>query len=64
MAAVTKETVRVALDMIKRYHVAPRDAIHAATASAEKADSIISTDPHFDKIKKLKKTNMTSPHQC
>jgi len=55
IAAVTKETILSALTIIKKYHVAPRDAIHAATALAEKAEFIMSTDPHFDKIKELRR---------
>jgi hypothetical protein len=42
-----------ALRLIKEYHLAPRDALHAATAIASKANCIVSTDAHFDKIKEL-----------
>lgn len=49
-----KEVMRSALEIIKKYYLAPRDAIHAATAIAEKADFIVSTDQHFDKVKELK----------
>ncbi len=59
IAAATKETVRSALDIIKKYGIPPRDAIHAATASAEKADGIVSTDPHFDKIPGLKRKTLS-----
>ena len=44
-----------ALKIINEYNLAPRDALHAATAIASKADCIVSTDPHFDKIKELKR---------
>jgi len=50
-----REIALSALGIIKEYNVAPRDAIHAATALSEKADAIVSTDPHFDKIKELKR---------
>jgi uncharacterized protein len=53
---VNRELVLSALRIIKEYNIAPRDAIHAATALAQKADTIISTDPHFDKIKEIKRT--------
>ncbi len=43
----------LALQIIKKYHLAPRDAIHAATAIETKAETVVSTDPHFDKIKEL-----------
>jgi predicted nucleic acid-binding protein len=42
-----------ALKIINEYNLAPRDALHTATAIAVKADCIVSTDPHFDKIKEL-----------
>jgi predicted nucleic acid-binding protein len=54
----TKEIVASALEIIREYHLDPRDAIHAATTIAEKADCIVSTDPHFDKVKKLKRQNL------
>jgi len=40
-----------ALKIINEYNLAPRDALHAATAIASKADCVVSTDAHFDKIK-------------
>ncbi len=52
------EVVSSALGIIKKYHLAPRDAIHAATAIAEKADFIVSTDNHFDRIKELKRKSL------
>lgn len=50
-----REVVSSALQIIREYGLAPRDAIHAATAMAEKADAIVSTDSHFDRIKGLKR---------
>lgn len=44
-----------ALRIIDEYNLAPRDALHAATAIDAKADYIVSTDPHFDKLKELKR---------
>jgi predicted nucleic acid-binding protein len=55
LTSVTGEVVAFALHIIKKYHLDPRDAIHAATAITEKADDIVSTDHHFDKIKELKR---------
>jgi predicted nucleic acid-binding protein len=49
-----KETVYSAIQLIKKYNLAPRDAIHAATAIAEKVDCIVTTDAHFGKVKELK----------
>ena len=53
-----REAVRSALQIIREYHLAPRDAIHAATAIAEKVDFIVSTDAHFDRIKELKRKKL------
>jgi predicted nucleic acid-binding protein len=51
----TKELALSALQIIKEYRLDPRDALHAATAIAEKVDCIISTDAHFDRVKELKR---------
>ncbi len=50
-----RELAISALKFIKKHNLAPRDALHAATAVAEKAECIVSTDAHFDKIKELKR---------
>jgi predicted nucleic acid-binding protein len=42
-----------ALKIINEYNLAPRDALHAATALASKANVVVSMDSHFDKIKEL-----------
>jgi predicted nucleic acid-binding protein len=44
-----------ALNLIKKYNLDPRDAIHAATALMEKAKTFVSTDSHFDRITELKR---------
>ena len=62
---VDRELVIFALQLIKEHHLAPRDAIHAATAIAGKADAIVSTDAHFDKIEELKRRTLeTSTSEC
>ncbi len=50
----TKELALSALRLIREAHLAPRDALHAATAIAEKVDYVVTTDAHFGKIKELK----------
>jgi uncharacterized protein len=50
---VNAELLSLTLQIIKQYHLDPRDAIHAATAITTKADCIVSTDPHFDKLKEI-----------
>lgn len=48
-------TIIFAQQLIKKYNLKPRDAIHAATAIVNKCDSIISDDSDFDKIKEIKR---------
>lgn len=55
---VDRELVVFALQLIKEHHLAPRDAIHAATAIVGKADALVSTDAHFDKILELKRRSL------
>ena len=50
---VTDELVASAMTLMKNYHIDPRDAIHAATAIKTKAECIVSTDQHFDRVKEL-----------
>jgi len=54
LTVVDGELLVLALNLIKKYKLDPRDSIHAATAILEKADFIVSTDPHFDKIKETR----------
>lgn len=44
-----------AFELIREYHFLPRDAIHAATAFIEGAETIFSQDTDFDSIKGLKR---------
>ena len=53
-----RELALSALKIINDYNLAPRDALHAATAIKVKADYIISTDSHFDKIKEIKRQQL------
>ncbi|MEM2995397.1 MAG: type II toxin-antitoxin system VapC family toxin [Candidatus Bathyarchaeia archaeon] len=55
LAVVDEELLALALNLIKKYKLDPRDSIHAATAILEKADVIISTDSHFDKIEEVRR---------
>jgi predicted nucleic acid-binding protein len=48
-----KEMVSLAIQIIRKYNLAPRDALHAATAIARKVDYIVTTDTHFGKVKEL-----------
>jgi predicted nucleic acid-binding protein len=55
IAKVDEELLTLALKLIRKYRLDPRDSIHAATAIIGKAEAIISTDPHFDKIKETQR---------
>ncbi len=44
-----------ALEIIREYHVLPRDAIHAATAFIAGVETIYSEDTDFDKVKGLRR---------
>lgn len=54
----TRELALSALQLIRENHLAPRDALHAATAIAGKADFIVSTDRHFERVKVVKWKNL------
>lgn len=44
-----------AQELISKYDIKPRDAIHAASALVKGIREILSDDPDFDKIKELKR---------
>lgn len=50
LAEANTEILSEALGLIKRYRLAPRDAIHAATAKVHKADVLVSDDHDFGKV--------------
>jgi hypothetical protein len=53
LAHVNGDLLASALNIIKKYGLDPRDSIHAATAIQEKAEAIVSTDAHFDRMKEI-----------
>jgi len=53
-----RELAVAAVRIMRECVLRPRDAIHAATAIAEKADCIVSIDPHFDRVRGLKRKNL------
>jgi uncharacterized protein len=53
-----RELISSALQLTKECNLNPRNAIHAATAIDKRADVFISTDPHFDKLKRLKRKTL------
>ena len=62
IVAADKEVVNSAIQLIRKYNLAVRDAFHAATDIAEKVECLISTDAHFDKVKELKQKSITIPY--
>lgn len=54
LANVDSGTIHNSLQLIKQYRLAPRDAIHAATAQRYKVDVFVSDDGDFSKVKELK----------
>ncbi len=52
---VDGELLSSALELIIGYRLDPRDSIHAASALHAKAEAIVSTDEHFDKVKKIQR---------
>ena len=53
LVSVDEKVLRASLDIMSKYALDPRDSIHAASAILCKADAIVSTDPHFDRVKEL-----------
>jgi predicted nucleic acid-binding protein len=52
---VRKTTISKAQEIIERYGLKPRDAIHAATAMENRITIIISYDKDFDRIRELER---------
>ena len=50
-----KEIIVKAQNLLKKYNIKPRDAIHAATALHSGVTEIISEDSDFDKIIEIKR---------
>ena len=55
---VTYEIITLAQDLIKKYRLKPRDAIHAACAINKGIKIIISDDADFDAIKELERKSI------
>jgi len=52
---VNGDLLSQALELIRRYQLDPRDSIHAASAISEKAEMIVSTDEHLDRIREIRR---------
>lgn len=52
---VKRTTVLKAQDLMEKYELKPRDALHAAIALENKITTIVSYDEDFDKLKEIKR---------
>ena len=53
LVTVNADLLASALRVMKEYRLDPRDSIHAASALSEGAETIISEDKHFDRVKQI-----------
>lgn len=53
------DLIAQSLALMKEYQLDPRDSIHLASALREKAEVIISTDRHFDRVKQPRRKGIT-----
>ena len=45
-------------EIIEKYNLKPRDAIHVASALTNNIKEIVSDDPDFDKVKEIKRKKL------
>lgn len=57
---VNSEIIKEALKIMKELKLKPRDAIHAATMAQYGINTIISEDPHFEKINGVKRLDLNN----
>jgi predicted nucleic acid-binding protein len=55
LLGVKKTTIFRAQEIVEKYHVKPRDAIHLATALENKITTIVSYDKDLDSVKEIKR---------
>jgi len=56
--SVDEKTIKEAQEIIEKYKLKPRDAIHASCAIKNNIKEIISDDQHFEKIKEIKRIEL------
>lgn len=56
----SEEVVRSAQELVEEQDLAPRDAIHVASAMSRKATTIVSDDPDLNAVKGLRRENPES----
>lgn len=55
---VDRKVMNKAQELIDKYNLKPRDAIHAASAIINGINEIVSDDSDFDKIKEIKRISL------
>jgi len=58
LVPVDETVVRYAIEVMKRYGFDPRDSIHTASAILCRAEALMSSDPHFDRLKELQRRQL------
>ncbi len=53
LAEISVDQTMLSLNLMKKYGLFPRDAIHAAAAIASRIDNIITTDSDFKRIEDI-----------
>jgi len=59
LVAVNGDLLASSLVIMRKYRLDPRDSIHAASALAEGAGTIVSEDRHFDEVKEIKRKGVS-----
>jgi len=56
----SEDVIRQAQKLVSELDIAPRDAIHAASALGKNVDWLVSDDPDFDLVKGLRRQSPSS----
>ena len=59
LVAVNENLLASSLGVMRKYHLDPRDSIHVASALAEGAETIVSQDEHFDRVKEIRRRGIS-----
>ncbi len=55
---IDEKVIKEAQKLVENYNVKPRDAIHAGCAIINNIKEIVSDDPDFDRIKRIKRIGL------
>lgn len=62
LVPVNGDLLASTLGVMRKYHLDPRDSIHVASALAEGAETIVSEDKHFDRVKQIRRRDIRGFH--